>query len=1181
MSRSYKDMFNNNNRDNNTSNKFKAPKNSTFDMFSINVSKAEKDTRQVFDYAKSQLTDYEKYSTASMQKVAKAYSNTYKSIYSDLANQHKSYLNDLIDRETQAANRVSKIWNSVDRTSNSNNASRSSEKLFNVNKNNSNNTNINLDTSNLDEASNSIKAAANDMGGSNLKNAKSMSAAANLISGAANVLVSGVERFLTLWIDRFFDGMDRIVNTYEDTYQTVSVLMDINQSQYAEVQSKSLDKINELNLGNNIAISNVMKELETVVKLGVTGEDAKNKAISDSITKAINPYIETTSDAYTDLQLKLGDKFVTTMNGMAQSVATTAGSTRFMQRNINDILTSMEPIVLNAKSDYADKVLGPMVQKLEAAVNSGAITAADAENIKQNIVDMQLNPYEALSSNNIAVAVSAQKATDRNVDFSDSNKLLDIFAESMDELTGNLSTDGTYNQVAKSAVNNVYGLSTSMWMNSNDFRKAIEGVNTSSSYEAGLTAQDNFANDKYTTAKQQKDISAENASLGLGQFKQQYPDAYEILSTMAATLAEISSKIVFSKIADIGANLFGKLLNKGASKVLGNTVSEGISKGIGKGILKNVGSKALNGLAKLGGGSAGAGAGVATVGGVAAGALISAGGIYHMSDAAKTLSNKSETSQNKTLAGIQMGGGATAAVGGAVGAGALLALGASNPIGWAALGIGALGLTVAQVVKSMKKTPKYVDEINEKFETAGNNIETYNKARTETVKQETENQKATIEQLISSGNIDNIKTYLKDQGKDITGKSTAELYGMLKDIRDGIKDDKTLTESENVRNTVSKEYLDVLQQDLTDKNDKISGYDGTNSEIVQQKFKDLLKDKNIDEARNLLKSLNVSDEDADKAINWWREDNNYLKDGSWNVDEITRAFDDINENGAAGFNAVMDEISGDYGLDLDHIKEIDEDKLTEIGNNIGAFVDLENQLANGNTLTESEQEELKSSIKFLTDMFGEEYIGKVKENAKNFNLANFSADGLTRQKALYESLPGGTKTASSSAGGGYTYAYSKDNKGTQESFEQVYGTDGIYSQYATGIPYVSEDETAKIHEGETVLNKEDARKYREAKASIQEVAKSYEDLDKLDTITALPGTSDSSSDSDASRSDILVAINDGINRLVEIISKSYRPNKDDQSSIINKQKLLSRNLTSSIFDDDLVNLKTTTTTRAR
>lgn len=1167
MSRSYKDMFNNNNRDNNTSNKFKTPKNSTFDMFSINVSKAEKDTRQVFDYAKSQLTDYEKYSTASMQKVAKVYSNTYKSIYSDLANQHKSYLNDLIDREIQAANRVSKIWNSVDRTSNSNSSSRSSERLFNVNKNNSNNANINLDTSNLDEASNSIKAAANDMGNSNLKNAKSMSAAANLISGAANVLVSGVERFLTLWIDRFFDGMDRIVNTYEDTYQTVSVLMDINQSQYAEVQSKSLDKINELNLGNNIAISNVMKELETVVKLGVTGEDAKNKAISDSITKAINPYIETTSDAYTDLQLKLGDKFVTTMNGMAQSVATTAGSTRFMQRNINDILTSMEPIVLNAKSDYADKVLGPMVQELESYVNKGDITQAEAEKLKQSALDMTLDPYEALTNGSITTRVAANKVADSGGDFTNAYSNLTALLESEIQL----QKDTKPGTLESSITTDVFGSNLSYATDKQKILETHNNFNSSSSYEAGLTAQNNFANDKHTTAKQQKEISAENASLGLSQFRQQYPDAYEILSTMAATLTNIFNEIAFSKIADIGTNIFSKLLTKGTGSTLENTVSKGISKGI----TKNIGGKALNGLARLGGGSTGAG--IATVGGVAAGALISAGGIYHMSDANKTLNNKLESSENKKLADVQMAGGTTAAVGGAIGAGALLALGASNPIGWVALGIGALGLAAAQTAKNLKKTNGALEATNESFDNVAGTAKNLASTQINTVKENTRDLVKDAKDTISADTREAYEDFLVGAGA-ITQEDAdndkyliTELQKMTEDIRD--TGDTTVNSLSTVYGN-AEHNIDTLNEYLKENSDvaKANAKAGTeNNDAIAKKFADLIKSGNETEAKALADTMGLS-KDKYNAAKWWAEG------GHTEFKEFRDAL--ANVKGIDEQNKVLTRLKSNFGIDTKQLASINENNQAEYANALAQYVELKGKKdyidstynETGMTFSDEEQSLLDQAKEDLSQYLTKEELTGEYHGYSTLKNGQVSLDGLI-QNYISSHKAWATNFTDFQKSDGSNSIY--DDYGSRDT--KLTNNAG----YATGIPYVSEDETTRIHKGETVLNKEDARKYREAKASIQKIAKSYEDFDKLDTSIAIPETSNSSGDSDASRSDILVAINDGINRLVEIISKSHQPNRDSQNSIINKQKLLAKNLSSSIFDDDLINLKTTTTTRAR
>ena len=102
---------------------------------------------------------------------------------------------------------------------------------------------------------------------------KSLDASAGKLKAASAVFdttVSVLRKTVQIWSNRFFSGMEKIINTYEDTFQSQAVMTGISQQEYFDYQNNEAKKLSDLGLQNNIAMSDVMAATSQFVNKGIT-----------------------------------------------------------------------------------------------------------------------------------------------------------------------------------------------------------------------------------------------------------------------------------------------------------------------------------------------------------------------------------------------------------------------------------------------------------------------------------------------------------------------------------------------------------------------------------------------------------------------------------------------------------------------------------------------------------------------------------------------------------------------------------------------------------------------------------------------------------------------------------------------------------------------------------------------
>lgn len=444
---------------------------------------------------------------------------------------------------------------------------------------------------------------------------KSLDASAGKLKAASKVFdttVTVLRKTVQIWSNRFFSGMEKIINTYEDTFQNQAVMTGISQQEYFDYQNDQAKKLSDLGLQNNIAMSDVMAATSQFVNKGITNfAEASEMGQTEAIGKVLAPYLDQQSDAFISLSQSMGPKFTKSIMGMSEYVSSQTGQSRFVTKNLDSIVDSMQYMTLAAKKELMSSDELAKIEALTKPISEGGanFTMEQAMNYMNMKKDIRTDRYKAMNSGNMTeqiLAATALTGEDFDKKFAD---LAQTFYSNSDlnSINGQMSVGATldstgaggvfgYNNLSQDAINNLDSI-----LNGN-FTKSSGGDNSNENAESSYEKKfGELANDQLQTTKDMRDKSLENISTKLGTLAEKYPDLYTVIRDVGTSVVgniigflggKFIEKIGGKLLGKIGSKLFGKTATKAAGNIIGgeqlslfgNTAKTGLGSKIGSGL---------------------------------------------------------------------------------------------------------------------------------------------------------------------------------------------------------------------------------------------------------------------------------------------------------------------------------------------------------------------------------------------------------------------------------------------------------------------------------------------------------------------------------------------------------------------------------------------------------------------
>lgn len=348
-----------------------------------------------------------------------------------------------------------------------------------------------------------------------------------LADSLVGILVMIVKEVLGFISDAMMDHY----NTQEEIFTNYMIYMrgtDRNFGYLIE-ERRFGNELAELNLENNIRITDLMRKSVDLASKGLSADQARNASLSNAIYGIIAPNLNTTSDIFLDLQTRGLKNITDGLSGIVESVRSTAGSSRIAMTAMNTIVDKLGPIELYAQKGLLSGDASQMLADLEQM----GYTTADAMEIVNTVVDAYNDPYKALSSGSVMAKIVAEQYASQNIDTLTEGK--DLVLQMLDTYTSGLDLEDI---VSRSAVYSAVGLNINP-----RFRQTTEGepedlVETPEDAYNRLLEQ--LGKDEYQTFNELQTIAVTNTEMAMGfnTFVREIGDKLTIVTDAVCDIAD-------------------------------------------------------------------------------------------------------------------------------------------------------------------------------------------------------------------------------------------------------------------------------------------------------------------------------------------------------------------------------------------------------------------------------------------------------------------------------------------------------------------------------------------------------------------------------------------------------------------------------------------------------------------
>lgn len=617
------------------------------------------------------------------------------------------------------------------------------------------------------------------------------------VSEFTEVFKSFINDVVSIFTSQFKSGVVEYFSAYENSFTEFAGRMQTSYSETRSFYDNAISTLYNSGLFSSVNInSQLIPALTTAVQQGFTGTDAISKAIADSESKILVPWLDTASEAWVNMSFNMSKGNMELLKSQQLQLQTTKAGNRLLQSGVINSLTSeMEPLLRNIDFNTGGaNNLSEEYQAIMAGLIEQGMTANDAYSYVQQLVSVQKNQYSALTSGDTAKILMASG-------FVNGESPLDIMNGKLGSIYGMAANSS--NDLHASAIMSTLGL-TGPAFTKEIAKEVQDGIAYAYSNigSSSITWKDALNNiEEYTTATTKQTNSLQNVGAStIGEWITAIPQGDKWFTSVLDLLKGILTAI-------IGGKLIDKLLNTEKIRSILSSI-EGATSGKLGGLSSSsasINTISLSSILK--------GLGITT--GIAEAAY----GGYNMVQEINKATNRSNTNSQKDIATKSAIGYGTGAAAGATGALAL-ALGASGPVGWIALGVGAVSLGATEIYKSYNKTSEVLLELESEFDNQKNILEETNK----TMKS---NLDSIVSEIDNMNTLEDKKKYLLDSGlateeqlTTMTSSSIENFLASLNNMTDKLLDaqEKALDELEKLTKeeveSRRKSNADLIKQDI-------------------------------------------------------------------------------------------------------------------------------------------------------------------------------------------------------------------------------------------------------------------------------------------------------------------------------------------------------------------------------
>lgn len=510
---------------------------------------------------------------------------------------------------------------------------------------------------------------------------------------AGKELVGLLERSFSTYITKpITSAISDMSSAYESSFSEIAGRMGSdNRKATYNIMKSAVSQLNNSAAKTAVnANKELIPELRNVAARGWKGNEAVSTALTNSIDRKIMPWLDSSTEAWNNLQFNLSDTQMKTLKSQQLILQETQSGNRLLQTGvINSLMTDISPLLSNIDFNTVDvtKSLPEQAQAyMQSLVDKGKYSPQQAYEEVRKILNIYKDPASGFRSGD-AYGVLASQAAYQGGDFRD-------IVESTLPLDQMLASMGLESSIAAPGI----GGSTATGITRPEAfgarEAAIQGTDWELTSGASAEAYDNLADNvsQYVTATQAHDNWMQNTTTDLTYGLNNIAHGTDVLPDILSTVQNIASALIMGKIGKYVLGKYAPELLKTAGKTGG--LATGLAKG-GSAMAKTAGVGLTGSAAKLLGG-----------------ATVAGGGFF----VSKGISTAYDTAKNwdKSSTGDKWAGGLSSA--GMIGGGGMaVAAGlglASGPVGWAGLLIGGLAYAGKKVYDFANK----LDENGEKVE---------------------------------------------------------------------------------------------------------------------------------------------------------------------------------------------------------------------------------------------------------------------------------------------------------------------------------------------------------------------------------------------------------------------------------------------------------------------------------